>query len=189
MFCDFCDSGIHPKCCDPPLDYVPKGDFACRLCQNEISTSSNKSLIKTLSSSSSTSSLSTLSRRSNNLIDDNSAAIMSRPVAQLIDGMSSFFLPNKDHIKNLRHQSIHKTMKYLRENEIIKSSNTKLPKKLHSSSLDSKPTRENNKLKNKLLARTILASSKTKRITKRLVNDDLCIKYEKKDKTCFNNTE
>jgi len=35
MFCDFCDCGIHPKCCEPPLKQVPEGDFICEFCEME----------------------------------------------------------------------------------------------------------------------------------------------------------
>lgn len=84
--------------------------------------------------------------------DELSPTIITRPVAQLIDGMSNFFLPKKDKINNSqRQQSIQKAMKYLRN----KTSKSK--------SFPS-PTR-----KNQLLARSILASSKTERLRKKPV--------------------
>ena len=33
LFCDLCDTAIHPKCCNPPLHSVPKGTFACPRCR------------------------------------------------------------------------------------------------------------------------------------------------------------
>jgi hypothetical protein len=77
--------------------------------------------------------------------DEISPTIITRPVAQLIDGMSNFFLPKKDKINNSqRQQSVQKAMKYLRNK--------------------TSPTR-----KNQLLARSILASSKTQRLRKKPV--------------------
>ncbi len=168
LFCDFCDAGIHPKCCNPPLNTIPKGDFACHLCRDEIPSSN---LLKTLSSSS------IRSRRSNNSNDDDDD-IISRPVAQLIDGMSTFFLPNKQKCNTIRQQSVQKAMKYLREKKTIKISNKKLLKRLHSPTLNIKSSKENKDLKNKFLAKTILASSKTQRIRKTLLHDDLSSKYK-----------
>ncbi len=82
--------------------------------------------------------------------------MISRPVAQLIDGMSNFFLPKKDQMNNnQRKQSVQKAMKYLR-NKTIKPSHTKI--------LKTSPTRNN-----QLLARSILASSKIPRIRKKPV--------------------
>jgi len=76
--------------------------------------------------------------------------------------MSNFFLPKKDKINNTnnnnnnqRQQSVQKAMKFLR-NKITKHSNTKI--------LQTSPTR-----KNQLLARSILASSKTQRIRRKPV--------------------
>ncbi|CAF2903185.1 unnamed protein product [Rotaria sp. Silwood2] len=159
LFCDFCDSGIHPKCCNPPLNSIPKGDFACHVCHNEIMSSPNKNL-------SSLSSSSTRSRRSNISNDNNTSEIVSRPVAQLMDGMSNYFLPNKPNHNNIRQHCVQKAMKYLRENKTLKSSNRKLLKRLHSSKI----IKENNQL----LTKTILNSSKTQRIRKKLLQDDLC---------------
>jgi hypothetical protein len=84
--------------------------------------------------------------------------------------MSTFFLPNKSKSNSIRQQSVQKAMKYLREKKTIKSSNTKLLKRLHSSTFNPE---SNNQFKNKLLAKSILASSKTQRIKKKLLNDDL----------------
>jgi len=85
--------------------------------------------------------------------DEISPTIITRPVAQLIDGMSNFFLPKKDKINNSqRQQSVQKAMKYLRN----KTSKSK--------TLPTSPTR-----KNQLLARSILASSKTQRLRKKPV--------------------
>lgn len=71
--------------------------------------------------------------------------------------MSNFFLPKKDKTNNnnQRQQSVQKAMKYLR-NKTMKSSNKKI--------LPVSPTR-----KNQLLARSILASSKTPRIRRKPV--------------------
>jgi hypothetical protein len=70
--------------------------------------------------------------------------------------MSNFFLPKKDKINNSqRQQSVQKAMKYLR-NKTIKASKTKI--------FQTSPTR-----KNQLLARSILASSKTSRIRRKPV--------------------
>jgi len=70
--------------------------------------------------------------------------------------MSNFFLPKKDKINNnnnnQRQQSVQKAMKFLRN----KTSNTKI--------VQTSPTR-----KNQLLARSILASSKTQRIRRKPV--------------------
>jgi GTP-binding protein EngB required for normal cell division len=106
---------------------------------------------KSLTRTSSTRSL----RSKTSTEDELSPTIITRPVAQLIDGMSNFFLPKKDKINNSqRQQSIQKAMKYLR-NKTSKS------KSFPSSS---SPTR-----KNQLLARSILASSKTERLRKKPV--------------------
>lgn len=43
LFCDYCDRGIHPKCCTPPLHSIPKGDFICPQCENDSSRSSLQS--------------------------------------------------------------------------------------------------------------------------------------------------
>jgi hypothetical protein len=56
-------------------------------------------------------------------------------------------------------------MKYLRDKKIHKSSNKKLLKRLHSTDIHPK--------ENQLLEKTILASSKTSRMKKHLLNDDL----------------
>ena len=76
---------------------------------------------------------------------------MTRPVAQLIDGMSNFFLPNKGKTTTNRQQSVQKAMKYLRE----KKTQRKF-KRLAKSMKE-----------NELLAKSILASSKTPRIIKK----------------------
>ncbi|CAF3643481.1 unnamed protein product [Rotaria sordida] len=160
LFCDFCDSGIHPQCCNPPLNNIPKGDFACHACHDEIMSSPNKNL----------SSSSTRSRRSNISNDENTSKIISYPVAQVIDNMSNFFIPNKSNHNDIRQQSVQKAMKYLRENKTLKSSNRKLLKRLHSSS-SSNIIKENDQL----LTKTNLISSKSQRIRKKLLqDDDLC---------------
>ncbi|CAF0751279.1 unnamed protein product [Rotaria sp. Silwood1] len=161
LFCDFCDSGIHPKCCNPPLNNIPKGDFACHGCHDEIMSSSNKNL--SLSSSSSSS---TRSRRSNASINNNTSEVVSDSIAQVDDSMTNYCLPNKSNYNNIRQQSIQKAMKYLRENKTLKSSNKKLLKRLHSTNI----IKENHQS----LAKTITNSSKTQRIRKKLLQDDLC---------------
>ncbi len=141
MFCDLCDSGIHLKCCDPPLNTIPKGDFVCHVCCDETKLSPKKSIVKKLSS--------TRSHRSN---DDDSPP----------DEISNLFLPNKHKTNHLRQQSVQKAMKYLRDKKTHRSSNKKLLKRLHST--------DNHPKENQLLAKTILASSKTSRMQKHLLN-------------------
>jgi hypothetical protein len=105
---------------------------------------------KSLTKTSSTRSL----RSKTSTEDELSPTVITRPVAQLIDGMSNFFLPKKDKINNSqRQQSVQKAMKYLRN----KTSKSK--------TFPPSPTR-----KNQLLARSILASSKTQRLRKKPVN-------------------
>ena len=62
---------------------------------------------------------STRSLRSNNSTEDETPTVITRPVAQLIDGMSNFFLPKKDKMINnnniQRQQSVQKAMKYLQK--------------------------------------------------------------------------
>ena len=112
-------------------------------------------------------SLSTRALRSNNSTEDESPVVISRPVAQLIDGMSNFFLPKKDKINNIqRQQSVQKAMKYLR-NKTIKPASTKVLKRLNTVPMT---TKKNENDKNQLLARSILASSKTPRIRRKPVN-------------------
>ena len=120
--------------------------------------------MKSLSSSSSI-----RSRRSVN--EDETPPVISRPVAQLIDGMSNFFLPNKAKTATSRQQSVQKAVKYLREK---KNNNHQSLKRLQSS-LETKSMKENTDLKNQLLAKSILASSKTPRIKKKPLDfpDDL----------------
>ncbi|CAF2098763.1 unnamed protein product, partial [Rotaria magnacalcarata] len=151
LFCDFCDAGVHPKCCNPPLNSIPKGDFACNVCRDEILLSPPN---KNLSSSSSSS---TRSRRSINLNDDD-------------DDIANFFIPNKQNLNNIRQQSVQKVMKYLRENKTIKSTNKKLLKRIHATTLNTSAIKENDEL----LAETILSSSKSPRIRKKLLSEDLC---------------
>ena len=174
LFCDFCDCGIHPKCCDPPLNTIPKGDFSCHHCRDDKPTaaftpSPSKILVPTLSSSSSSSSstASSHSRRSNQANEIETPAVISRPVAQLIDGMSNFFLPHKLKVNTTRHHSVQKAMKYLREKKP-----NQLLKRLHSSNHNGKTTKENLDLKHELLAKSILASSKLPRIRKKPTNLD-----------------
>ena len=110
---------------------------------------------KSLTKTSSTRSL----RSKNSSEDESSPAVISRPVAQLIDGMSKFFLPKKDTINNSqRQQSVQKAMKYLRN----QTSKSKIS-----------PTR-----KNQLLARSILASSKTSRLRRKplILTDEILSK-------------
>ncbi|CAF4246552.1 unnamed protein product, partial [Rotaria magnacalcarata] len=80
---------------------------------------------KSLTTASSTRSL--RSRTSN---DDEIPIVMSRPVAQLIDGMSNFFLPKKHQNNSQRQQSVQKAMNYLR-NKTIKSSSQTILKRLN----------------------------------------------------------
>ena len=88
-------------------------------------------------------------RSKNSSEDETTPTVITRPVAQLIDGMSNFFLPKKDKINNSqRQQSVQKAMKYLR------TSKSKL--------LAHSPTR-----KNQLLARSVLAASKTSRLRRK----------------------
>lgn len=61
-------------------------------------------------------------------------------------------------------------MKYLRDKKTLKSSKKNLLKRLQTSTINSKS--------NELLAENILNSSKTPRIKKNLVNDDLLLKYK-----------
>ncbi|CAF3351175.1 unnamed protein product [Rotaria socialis] len=157
LFCDFCDAATHPKCCTPPLNHIPKGDFACHNCREDrtMKSSGRKSL---------TTASSTRSLRSHNYNDDEMPIVMSRPVAQLIDGMSNFFLPKKHQNNNSqRQQSVQKAMNYLR-NKTIKSSSQTILKRLNTR-LQS--TNKKEKDKNQLLARNILASSKTSRIRRK----------------------
>ncbi|CAF5222390.1 unnamed protein product, partial [Rotaria magnacalcarata] len=123
LFCDFCDAAIHPKCCTPPLNHIPKGDFACRNCREDgtMKSSGRKSL---------TTASSTRSLRSRTSNDDEIPIVMSRPVAQLIDGMSNFFLPKKHQNNSQRQQSVQKAMNYLR-NKTIKSSSQTILKRLN----------------------------------------------------------
>ena len=112
-------------------------------------------------------SLSTRALRSNNSTEDETAAVISRPVAQLIDEMSNFFLPKKDQMNNIeRQQSVQKAMKYL-INKTIKPWNTKVLQRLNTVPMT---TNKNENDKNQLLARSILASSKTPRIGRKPVN-------------------
>ncbi|CAF1597063.1 unnamed protein product [Rotaria magnacalcarata] len=164
LFCDFCDAGVHPKCCNPPLNSIPKGDFACNVCRDEILLSPPN---KNLSSSSSSS---TRSRRSINLNDEDPPATLSRSVTELDDDIGNFFIPNKQNLNNIRQQSVQKAMKYLRENKTIKSTNKKLLKRTHATTLNTNTIKENDEL----LAETILSSSKTPRIRKKLLSEDLC---------------
>ncbi|CAF1051676.1 unnamed protein product [Rotaria sordida] len=161
LFCDYCDAAIHAKCCNPPLNHVPKGDFICHNCRNE---SEKKSLIKTTSSK--------RSLRSHNSNEDEIPMIISRPVAQLIDGMSNFFLPKKHKLNNnnnnntKRQKSVQKAMNYLR-NKTIKTSNRNILKRLNQTI---QTTKTNDNDKNQLIARSILASSKTSRIRRKPLN-------------------
>ncbi|CAF1355379.1 unnamed protein product, partial [Adineta ricciae] len=166
LFCDFCDSGIHPKCCDPPLDEIPDDDFTCYLCRNEIPPSPKKTLVKTLSTSS------TSSRRSRRSQHSNSDDAFAH-AAELPDEMSNGFLSKKPQTNHIRQQSVQKAMKYLRDKKAIKTTNKKLLKRLHSPTLAIKSSKENTDIKNELLAKTILASSKSQRIRKEPSNDDL----------------
>ncbi|CAF5226108.1 unnamed protein product, partial [Rotaria magnacalcarata] len=100
---------------------------------------------------------STRSRRSINLNDDD-------------DDIANFFIPNKQNLNNIRQQSVQKAMKYLRENKTIKSTNKKLLKRIHATTLNTSAIKENDEL----LAETILSSSKSPRIRKKLLNEDLC---------------
>ncbi|CAF4226030.1 unnamed protein product [Rotaria socialis] len=163
LFCDFCDAGVHPKCCNPPLNSIPKGDFACNVCRDEILLSPNKNL-------SSSSSSSTRSRRSINLNGEDPPATLSQSVTELDDGIANFFIPNKQNLNNIRQQSVQKAMKYIRENKTIKSTNKKLLKRIHATTLNTNTIKENEEL----LAETILSSSKTPRIRKKLLTEDLC---------------
>ena len=88
--------------------------------------------------------------------------------------MSNIFVPNKPKSNHSRQQSVQKAMKYLREKKTIKTSNKQLLKRLQSSRLN----QENNDLKDNLLAKDILDSSKIQRIRKKLLNDDLSSKYK-----------
>lgn len=154
LFCDLCDTAIHPKCCDPPLHHVPKGDFACDNCRADGSNISKRKSTST---------------RTPQPSKKSSAAVITRPVAQLIDGMSNFFLPNKDKMKNQqRQQSVQKAMKYLRN----QTSNSKLIKRLQTTSKKWKSTATIRKdtYRNQLLARSILDSSKTTRIRRKPAN-------------------
>mgnify|MGYP001026567112 FL=1 len=135
LFCDYCDAAIHPKCCTPPLHHIPKGDFACPTCRTDGTTRSpnrKKSENKTP----------TRSLRSKTISEEKISPVLTRPVAQLIDGMSNFFLPKKDksnnNNNNKRQQSVQKAMKILRH-------------------------------KNQSMARSILASSKTPRLRRKPV--------------------
>ncbi|CAF1143595.1 unnamed protein product [Rotaria sp. Silwood1] len=164
IFCDYCDVAIHPKCCKPPLNHIPKGDFICHNCRHDetIKSSEKKSLMKKTSS--------TRSLRSHNSNEDDIPMIMSRPVAQLIDGMSNFFLPKKHKINNTqRQQSVQKAMNYLR-NKTIKTSNRNVLKRLNTKLPSSTTTTKNENNKNQLIARSILASSKTSRIRRKPLN-------------------
>ncbi|CAF0824535.1 unnamed protein product [Adineta steineri] len=149
LFCDFCDSGIHPKCCNPPLNTIPKGDFACHLCHDEIELSPKKSL-----------SLSpTRSLRNNHSNNDNTSPI----IAQHNDNVSNFFLPTNHKKNHIRQQSVQKAMKYLRDKKTLTSSKKKLLKRLHSPILDVKSSKEN---KDDLL-------TKTQRIKRKFSNENL----------------
>ncbi|CAF0995130.1 unnamed protein product [Adineta steineri] len=147
LFCDFCDSGIHPKCCNPPLNTIPKGDFACHLCHDEIELSPKKSLspIRSL--------------RNNHSNNDNTSPI----IAQHNDNVSNFFLPNNHKKNHIRQQSVQKAMKYLRDKKTLTSSKKKLLKRLHSPILDVKSSKEN---KDDLL-------TKTQRIKRKFSNENL----------------
>ncbi|CAF0753313.1 unnamed protein product [Adineta ricciae] len=152
LFCDLCDAAIHPKCCTPPLNHVPKGEFACANCRQDgtVKAAKQKSLKKTASKR---------SLRSQNSSEEDIPPVITRPVAQLIDGMSNFFLPKKDKMNNIqRQQSIQKAMKYLRN----KPSNSKALKRLQTIPLTKK--------KSQSLARSILASSKIPRIRRKPLN-------------------
>ena len=175
LFCDFCDCGIHPKCCDPPLESIPKGDFACHLCRpdviNQLNVSPKKTFVKTLSSSS------IRSRRSLNLEEVNEKDSLSspaRPVAPLHDGVSNFFLTKKQKVNANRQNSVQKAMKYLREKKT-----TKLLKRLHSPTLEMKSRKENIDVKNQMIAESILNSSKTSRPRKKTnnINGGVLLKY------------
>ncbi|CAF4561618.1 unnamed protein product, partial [Rotaria magnacalcarata] len=156
--------GVHPKCCNPPLNSIPKGDFACNVCRDEILLSPPN---KNLSSSSSSS---TRSRRSINLNDEDPPATLSRSVTELDDDIANFFIPNKQNLNNIRQQSVQKAVKYVRENKTIKSTNKKLLKRTHATTLNTNTIKENDEL----LAETILSSSKSPRIRKKLLSEDLC---------------
>ncbi len=149
------------------MNTIPKGDFACHLCYDEIKSTPKKTLIKTLSSSS------TRSHHSHTSNNDNISTIISDPVAQIIDGMSNFFLPNKQKPNHIRQQSVQKAMKYLREKKTLKSSNKNLLKRLHSSPINSRSNEEN-----ELLGKNLLTSSKKQRIKRILLNEDLSSKYK-----------
>ncbi|CAF3716208.1 unnamed protein product [Adineta steineri] len=162
LFCDYCDAAIHPKCCDPPLNHIPKGDFACSNCRND-------GTIKSTSTRTST----TRSLRSKNSNEEEpttttTPTVITRPVAQLIDGMSNFFLPKKEKMNNnnniQRQQSVQKAMKYLR-NKTIKPSNNKVLKRLNTI-----PSTKSKTVEDQLLARSILSSSKKSRIRRKPIN-------------------
>ena len=137
--------------------HIPKNDFACHKCRHDgtIKSSEENVLRKTPS---------TRSLRSNISTEDETPIVISRPVAQLIDGMSNFFLPKKLRMNNIqRQQSVQKAMSYLRK----KTSNQKVLKRLHATPATAK---KNEQEKNQLLARSILASSKTTRIRRKPLN-------------------
>ena len=36
LLCEICDDGYHTYCLDPPQENVPKGDFVCKNCINQM---------------------------------------------------------------------------------------------------------------------------------------------------------
>lgn len=141
------------------MNHIPKGDFACPNCREEktVKSSGRRTLTKTSS---------TRSLRSQASNDEEVPAVISRPVAQLIDGMSNFFLPKKNKLTNSqRQQSVQKAMNILR-NKTIKSSKKNILKRLHTRL---QPETKNGK-KSQLLARNILSASKKSRIRRKPLN-------------------
>lgn len=117
--------------------------------------SPRKTFFKTLSTLSSSSKR---SQRSHNSDNEETAPTSSRPVAPLVDGVSNFFKPKTNQI---RQQSVQKAMKFLRDKKTIKPSGKKLVKRLHSPTSTLKSSKENRDVKSKLLGKAISDSSKS----------------------------
>lgn len=155
LFCDFCDGAIHPKCCQPPLTHIPKGDFACYNCRDDGTIKLNKKKSSTRTSS-------TRSNRNKiELNDEKHPKIISRSVSQLIDGMSNFFLPKKDKTSNhKRQQSVQKAMKILRNKTNKLTNKTAIIKKKENGKSRISVTSKTSRIRRKPLELTDESSSK-----------------------------
>ncbi|CAF0890988.1 unnamed protein product [Didymodactylos carnosus] len=190
LFCDFCDSGVHASCCDPPLTQIPKDEFMCDFCRDEgMSEELNKSPQKKQDSTKSNSSPNKIRPHNSKKLDNEeeqeaenpSTPTLSRSVAQLIDGMTNFFLPKKQkqttstatlmQPNQRRQNSVQKAAQCLRkktQQQTIKRSNNQ-----------NKQLNSNSNTENRSLAKHVLAATKTERIRRKpvvldemILNDD-----------------